>query len=358
MSKYLIQNKYEVDIVTCNTDHSPTYEEIDGIHIYRLPAWNILKGTFPIPKPNQLTLEIMKVLRNNRYNVVITHTRFMLTSLLGLIYAKVHKVPLIHIEHGTSHCAVSDNIVSLINQIYDHTIGSLIIRLANKRVAVSHCGVEFVAHLGGKVDVVIPNSIHANSFTKRSSNIKDKLKLNNCIVVTYVGRLIYAKGVHDLIAVFNEVVKKIDNLRLIIVGDGNYRESLEHMVSAECRDKIFFLGQLDTNSIIDILNISDIFVNPSYSEGLPTTVLEAAAASLPIIATDVGGTSEIIADNKTGLLFSPGDINLLRTKLVELVVDKDLREELGCNARKYVVENFNWSTTGELFLHLIEDYSQ
>ena len=83
--------------------------------------------------------------------------------------------------------------------------------------------------------------------------------------------------------------------------------------------------------------------------------MEAAAVSLPIIATDVGGTNEIIINDETGLIIPPGDNNLLRTRLVELIVDKDLREELGCNARKYVVENFNWLTTGELFLHFIKE---
>jgi glycosyltransferase involved in cell wall biosynthesis len=107
-------------------------------------------------------------------------------------------------------------------------------------------------------------------------------------------------------------------------------------------ENILFLGQKDQREVAAILRSSDIFVNPSYSEGLPTSVLEAGAAGLAIVATDVGGTREIIEDGKTGFLVSPGDTRALKERVCQLVKDRQLREDFGRRIRQFVNENFDW----------------
>ena len=90
------------------------------------------------------------------------------------------------------------------------------------------------------------------------------------------------------------------------------------------------------------MKTTDIFVNPSYSEGLPTSVLEACAAGCAVVATDVGGTDEIIFDGSTGFLVKPGDQQGLTDKINYLLENKPVRDTFGKNAKTHVMDNFSW----------------
>ena len=349
LSKRLVKKGYEIDIVTCNIENVSIYEELEGIHIYRLPSWDIFGGVYPIPKPTLTMLKILWKFLRKKHDLINTQTRFMITSFLGLVFAKIKRIPLIHTERGTKHSVVSDRIIDLISKTYDHTIGSLIVKSAWKNIGVSSAACDFLRHLGAKETIVIHNGIDANLFRKKDNKLRGELALDDAMVVTFCGRLIYAKGVHDLISVFTDIKREFNNLELLIVGYGPYKQELEKLAEKTCKEKILFLGRKNRKEIAEILSITDIFVNPSYSEGLPTSVLEASAMGLPIVATDVGGTSEIIENYKTGLIVPPGDTKLLKEKISELIEDKDLRRVLGENAHKVTKEKFDWDVIAKKY---------
>lgn len=349
LSKRLVKKGYEIDIVTCNIENVSIYEELEGIHIHRLPSWDIFGGVYPIPMPTLTTLKILWKLLRKKHDLINTQTRFMITSFLGLVFAKIKRIPLIHTERGTKHSVVSDRIIDLISKTYDHTIGSLIVKSAWKNIGVSSAACDFLRHLGAKETTTIHNGIDANLFRKKNSNLREKTSFGNSVVITFVGRLIYAKGVHDLISVFADIDREFNSLELLIVGYGPYKQELEKLAEKTCKEKISFLGRKNRKEIAEILSVTDIFVNPSYSEGLPTSVLEASATGLPIVATDVGGTSEIIENYKTGLIVPPGDTKLLKEKISELIEDKDLRSVLGENAHKVTKEKFNWDVIAKKY---------
>lgn len=355
LSKRLVKRGYEIDIITCNTENGLTYEELDGIHIYRLPSWNILGGTYPVPKSTLTTLKILWKLLRKKHDLINTQIRFMITSFLGLVFAKIKRIPLVHTEHSAKHSVVSNKMVDLISKTYDHTIGSLIVKSAWKNIGNSNATCNFLRHLGANEPIIIHNGVDTNVFRKKNSKLKDKLILENSVVITFIGRLIYAKGVHDLISVFSDIESKFSNLKLLIVSDGPYRQELERLAEKTCKKKILFLGQKNREDLVEILSITDIFVNPSYSEGLPTSVLEAAAIGLPIVATDVGGTSEIIENYKTGLVVPPGDIKLLKEKIFELIKDKNSRKNLGENAHKVIKEKFDWNIITKKYENIYEE---
>lgn len=159
--------------------------------------------------------------------------------------------------------------------------------------------------------------------------------------VIYVGRLIEAKGVQDLIRVCNGAWNTHD-FKLAIVGDGPYRLALEDMVRLSCRQHVTFTGELPRSGVFRELRQSDIFVNPSYSEGLPTSVQEAMIVGLPIIATDVGGTREAITHGVSGLLYPPRNVDLLSIHLSALIDTPMLRQMLGQNAKRDAAK-FDWA---------------
>jgi glycosyltransferase involved in cell wall biosynthesis len=360
LSRRLVQSDYEIDILTCNTERAPAYEELDGIHIYRLPCWNALNSLYPIPKPCPAGFKILRRLLRKNYDIVNTQTRFFITSFLGLIFAKLKKTPLVHTEHGTRHSTVPNKVVDLISRTYDHTIGDLLVKSARRNIGVSQAACEFLKHLGAANTQVIYNGIDTGIFKREDTNYRQKLGIgNDALVVTFVGRLIYAKGAQDLISAFPRIKDTASNVKLLIVGGGPYRAELEKLARrTDCSSSILFLGQKKQAELIEILSATDIFVNPSYSEGLPTSVMEAASIGLPIIATDVGGTREIITTGKTGILVQARDMGQLAEELCRLCADAELRGKLGKNARILAERKFDWDKiTGEyikLYASLIE----
>jgi glycosyltransferase involved in cell wall biosynthesis len=361
LSRRLVQSGYEIDILTCNTEKAPAFEELDGIKIYRLPCWNALNSLYPIPKPYPTSFRILRKLLRKNYDVIHTQTRFFITSFLGLIFAKLKRTPLVHTEHGTRHSTVPNKVIDLISRAYDHSIGALLVKSARKNIGVSEAACEFLKHLGAANAQVIYNGIDTSIFKKEEdTNCRQKLGISNDdIVITFVGRLIYAKGVQDLISAFPRIKDTAPKAKLLIVGDGPYRAELEKMArQTDCHSDILFLGQKTQAELIEILSTTDICVNPSYSEGLPTSVMEAASIGLPIIATDVGGTREIITTDETGIMVKARDVGQLAEELYRLLANAELRGKLGKSARILAERKFNWDKiTGEyikLYTSLVE----
>ncbi len=355
LSRRLIEKGYEIDVITCSTEGASVNEEVDGIRIYKLPSWDILGGTYPIPKPIAATFKILFKLSRKRFDLVNTHTRFFSTSLLGLIFAKIKRTALVHTEHGARHSILSNKLIEAIGEIYDHTIGSLIIKSASRNIGISEAACDFLKHLGAKDTIVIPNGVDTDVFRKVETDLAKSLGLDGAIVITFVGRLIYAKGVQELISAFPKIKEAIPKAKLLIVGDGPYRGHLESLAyQTDCGDDILFLGEKNQAEVIEVLSTTDIFAHPSYSEGLGISVMEAASIGLPIIATGVGGTREILANYETGILIKAGDPTQLKDKVCELVVNAELRQKLAKNARKSVKQRFNWGKITRGWIEVIE----
>ena len=134
-------------------------------------------------------------------------------------------------------------------------------------------------------------------------------------------------------------VKMSNGVKFILIGDGVLRKELERLISKfNLGSDVILTGWRE--DVARILSAIDIFVLTSLWEGLPITVLEAMAASLPVVATNTGGISEILFEGKTGFLVSPGDINKMTEKLVDILKDENLRKRIGQNARDSLNSNF------------------
>ena len=340
--KRLVDRGCKVDLITCNTDKQPIYEEFDGISITRIPAWDILNGTYPIPKPTLKTLQILWKLYKTKYDMISTHTRFFLTSLLGLVFAKITGTPLIHTERGASHTIHSNKAVALVSRLYDHTIGTLIVKYAWKTSGLSRASYDFLKHLGAKEPAVIHDGVDTNLFIKKETALKKKLGLDNRIIITFVGRLVYLKGVQDVITIFPQILNNHGDVIFLIVGDGPYKRELKRLAPEIAKNNILFLGQKSEHEVVDIMNITDILVHPSYTEGFGLSIVEAGAIGIPAVAAGIEGVKDLIQDYENGLLFTPGDNQALKDKICELIENKELRFKLGKNARELYINQFNW----------------
>lgn len=328
VGKRLVRSGLSVDIVTAELPGAASSEVIDGMNVHRVPVWHLLGGTFPVPKPSAWS----ELKSFSAYDVVISHTRFFPLSLMAALFARRRKVPYVHIEHGTTHTGRKP-FVFAVNWLYDHTVGWFVMRSAKVLAGISLASQRFISHLCGRDSVLLNNCVDTAFFKK----VKARNPYGKPVVV-FVGRLIEAKGVQDLF----EAVKDL-SVQLVVVGAGNYEKTLQSIAPKNA----VFVGEKSAKEIREILSYSDVFVNPSYAEGLPTSVLEAGSVGVPVIATDVGGTGEIIINGKTGVLVKPKDIIGMRAAVHEFVERRARAKAMAAALQKKVRAEFSWDKTAK-----------
>jgi glycosyltransferase involved in cell wall biosynthesis len=154
-----------------------------------------------------------------------------------------------------------------------------------------------------------------------------------------VARLVKWKGIDTLL----ELVRERTDLRLLVAGDGPERGRLESLAGEMgIRNRVQFLGNLSRERVTGCMQVADVFCLPSVYEGLPHVILEAFAASLPVIATAVGGTVEAVDSGSNGLLVPPGNRAEFSSALDRLFSESGLRSRLVENARRTLQTRFQW----------------
>lgn len=210
---------------------------------------------------------------------------------------------------------------------------------------VSKACCKWLEHFNIKAKGVLYNAIETSEYELYKNDINQ----NENIKILYAGRLIKDKGVLILGEAYEELAKKYKNITLALVGDGALYEELKK------KENIEVLGRLERDDIMRQYANADIFVSPSsFPEGLPTTVLEAGLMKCAVVATDAGGTAEIIEDGKEGLLCKP-EVQDIVEKLEILIKDKELRKNLLENLHNKICKQFSWDNTTKQLLEIIEN---
>lgn len=346
-----------VDAITVLTPRIPAeglpFEQLaQGYRIVRHPAFELIPN-FPCPAPWQRGFvgALRTALNQYEHDVVVCHTRFFLSSLAALAYSRATGLPLIHVEHGSDYVHLGTRAHSVAARLYDFTLGRLVLRHAQAVVAISQAAARFVDELAEREAQVIYRGVdHA-----RYDAVTPSPELTGWAagrpVATFVGRLIDGKGVADLIEAFAGLAH--EEALLCVVGDGPRRQELETLCAARgLRQRCRFTGYQPEERALELIRASDVIVNPSYTEGLPTSVLEAALLGRAVVASDVGGTPEVVSDRFSALLVGAGDVMALRAALDELLVDPGLRARLGQAAREDAVKRFDRSTSARSFTAL------
>jgi glycosyltransferase involved in cell wall biosynthesis len=159
-------------------------------------------------------------------------------------------------------------------------------------------------------------------------------------LVLYIGRLRAVKGIEYGLRAFAAAQSQLSSMHMALAGEGELLGHLKNIVrELNVSDHVTFLGV--RNDLPDLLSAADSVLMPSLNEGFPRTAIEAMAAGKPIIATNVGGTSEAIIDGETGILIPAKDIEVMTSTLLRLVNDKDLQLKLGEAGRQRSRNNYS-----------------
>jgi glycosyltransferase involved in cell wall biosynthesis len=220
------------------------------------------------------------------------------------------------------------------------TVGWLTLLCAHRIVFFHPQPPSLLKRLGiaGKSQV-IPSGIDPAQYGPPSRN-------DNEVTVTYIGRLESVKGVDDLLAAVVPLKKNFSDLAIQVIGW--YRDG--HPLVAKYKDQVRFTGL--RHDIADILRSTDIFVLPSYSEGLSNALMEAMASGCACIATEVGGNRFLIQNGISGFLFPVADREALAAHVRRLLDDPAKRHAMGDAARKRIEDQFSWEKIGRQYQEL------
>lgn len=322
------------------------------VQILRFPAFELIPN-YPLPKFWKKEFwDLWNQCREEQYTLVLSRTRFFFTSLMALYFARRSRLPWVHIEHGSDFAQFNSSFKTALGKLYDLVFGAWVLRHSQKNIANSRASAEFVAKLSGRNDcTVIYRGIEKDIVESITPHPYFEQHFPGKVVIGFIGRLIDGKGVIDLLKAFVQLASPTSIC--CIIGDGPEREKIESFIKMhQISDKVVLLGEKPFPEAMALLKGFDIFVNPSYTEGIPTAVIEAALSRKAIIATNVGGTPEIITGKGDGFLIAPHDVSDLKVKLTLLLEDVVLRNSCGQNAYARVKDKFSWDQSVKKYLDI------
>jgi glycosyltransferase involved in cell wall biosynthesis len=202
-------------------------------------------------------------------------------------------------------------------------------------------------NINGNVIRVIHNGVDTDKFTikkKRSDRLRKELNIeNDDYVIGFVGRINPVKDLQTLIDSVSIAKTYINSIKLIIVGEGDERPRLQDYVSRNgLENKVIFTGQRD--DIADCLSIMDLYIQPSLYEGMSNTIVEAMATRRTVLATNVGGTPELLEHEVDGILFTPGNPEELADYIKYFYDNPEKAYSLANNAYTKAIKQFSIPT--------------
>lgn len=352
LSKQLINLGHDVTVVTSNVFNLPSYEiDENGIEIFRMPCYNFMKGRYPILNKNQKFKKLDKKLSQKHFDLVVINARFYIHSLYAASFAQKNNTRCITIEHGSTHLSVDNKILDFVVAHIEHFVTLFLKKKCKDYYAVSNVAGKWSEHFGIRSKGILYNAIDIDSVEVASQKkVCDYRKQYNistdATVITFTGRLLKIKGVYELLDAFKAI--NHDDLYLFYAGDGPEMDELK----SKANDHVFFLGKIDFDHIISLLDTSDIYCLPSVSEGMSTSVLEAVATNSFVITTYNGGARELITSEEYGIITMGNSVEETKAA-IEKALDKDYRDTACEKAYQILLDGFTWQKTAEKLESLV-----
>ena len=303
---------------------------------------------------------LARYFRQHKFDVVHTHTPK--AGLIGPIAAQLAGVPtVVHTVHGL---LFHDRMTRLrqtifwvpekVTAIFCDRILSQSREDVERAVRSRLCSREKIAYIGNGIDVArfAPQALY-----DRTEKLREVGLQSTDFVVGSVGRLVKEKGFMELFAAAETLTARYRQLKFVVIGpretEQNDALDNDYMDDLQRRGVVRFVNWCD--DMRPWYAAMDLFVLPSYREGIPRACMEAAAMMRPIVASDTRGCREVVLDGDTGLLVPPHDIARMVEAIERLYEDHNRAERMGERARQHIVKNFN---SKDVCSRLCEFYAQ
>ena len=360
ISKALAKKGHKVTVYTTNAlsreilfnpEQNPC--NVDGVQVYyfRNMVYNPQIHIY-------FSKELVEAIKESiaRHDIVHIHEYRSYVSMVTMHYAKKYDVPYVLQAHGQLPRIIEKK---SLKRIFDAFFGCRLLRGSSKVIALSQMEAQQYRNMGVPEEriEIIPNGIDLSeygdlppegSFKKKFSIVEDEK------MILYLGRIHRIKGLDVLVKAFSNIVEKLDDVKLVIVGpDDGYLSELEALIKAlKIEHNVLILGPLYDRDKLEAYVDADVYVLPSRYETFPMAVLEAVACGTPALLTENCGIAEYFRD-KVGLVVKP-DSNHLSEALLEMLLNQKKRSIFRENC-KTVIEKFNISKTVSVLERVYEE---
>jgi glycosyltransferase involved in cell wall biosynthesis len=307
---------------------------------------------YDTPRLIKALRELVRFLKLSEASAIVSHG--YKSNAVGLLAANRLGIPIFSVSHGWTG-------ESFRVRLYE-ALDKRILRWMDKVVCVSAGQAEKVCRSGVPADrcTVIRDAVRAERFGDRRRDRRDWLKRlfseRPRWLIGAAGRLSPEKGFKVLIDAAALVIEQEPDAGFLLFGEGVLRESIEKQIKNLGLEHRFLLMGFRPDIDQFFPNL-DLFVQSSYTEGLPNVVLEAFAAGVPVVATDVGGTREIVQHAVNGYLVRAGDSFALSERILEIIADNPRRQIMSVNGRRTVVEHFSFSSQAKEYVRLLNGFA-
>lgn len=354
LARELCRQGLKVTVVAPGAPSASSYETMDGVEVHRAKYWiqqsqqlaTELSGIMPALKqrpwllfqvpPLIASLTWCAVQRARSFDVVHAHWLYP-SGIAGAIAAKFGNLPFVVTSHGGD--------LNLARHSHTLTIISkLISRASDACIGVSRSLCEQFRSYGIPEARSLYIPVGAEVADNSSCCVPDgRTELREFAAfaglrIIYVGSLIPRKSVETLLAAHHDLENRGYSVATAIVGPGPMKDRLISLVKEHSINNVFIVGGQPPFLIPVWMSTAHTLVLPSLSEGQPTVVMEAMALGLPVIASDIPGTQELIHAGKTGFLFPPGDVERLSVCLENFIKDDPLRQQMSHRAKEEIAQ--------------------
>ena len=342
LAESLRSSGHENVIGVFRNQHRPNTQVADRAQALALP-------TVIIPcrrrVDREAVAEIREYVKNNDIDLI--HTHGYKSNIYGILAARAARIPIIATCHNWPASTLPLRLYSILDRV--------LLRKANHIVAVSENVRERLRRfaISPRKITVIQNGVDTRRFASGQPVLRHELNLGGRTIIGVVGRLSSEKGHKFLLRAAPRLIEEFSTIALVFIGSGPEQPALESLArELNLQDHVFFAGF--RQDMPDVYASLDIFALPSLEEALPLTVLEAMAAGLPILASNVGDIGKIIVSGVSGLLVEPGSADELYGALAQLLRDSALRDALRANARATVNSSSSVQRMAAQYLELYE----
>lgn len=332
-----LSGRYTVDVFCLNTERQPAEIVDGGVTVRCLPCIPAFGGRLPLP-----TIGALRALEGwiDRLapSAAIVQTRlYPLNAFAVRTFAK-RRIPTLTIEHGTGYIDFRSAACNSLWRLYERLLAGVFRRSGTSFYAVSRAGLDWLANFGLQGEGVLPNGVSPSDLETAAKGMRSEAGvLDEDFLIVFAGRLLPEKGVMDLAAAVRELNDPA--VRLVYAGSGD--SSTEGRLRAE--PAVAFVGPLSHDRWLGLLLESDLLCLPTrYPEGLPTVILEAGLAGVPVVVSPAGGIPEVVEDGVSGRIVPAGDIAALTAAIRELRMDPGRRSGLGAALRGRVRAGYTW----------------
>ena len=357
-SKRLMQRKFEPMVLTSRINTAKQYS-YDGIKVQCYDSLSVgFRLGIPYPIPNVTSYKIFLAAVKSS-DLVHAHGHPYLSSLLAGKLAKKYKKPFLLTQHNTF--IEYNGIWDAVEKANDLAVGKQVLKEAQKIIVVSNATKKYVLSLGARPEKieVIHNGVDIGRFKPEPQNREETRRKigiphGETFVLT-VRRLVYKNGIDTLMRAAKTALENNPSLFFLVVGTGPDFNEVKTRVEQLGIGKNFKLaGFVSDADLPSYYNAADLFVLPSKSgEGLPLVGLEAMACGLPLVATDVGGTAEVIIPDHAKLV-PPDDSAAMAQAILDFArnVNPMTREKV----REIAAERFSWEKNVDRLAKIYEEF--